>query len=662
MANQFPHLLSPFTIGKVRIKNRLCVGPMGDGYLGLNGPHGEYSDLGIEHIIQRAKGGFGLYICGCMFADNQVDPADPSYALLNNKEPFRKQAMRLNERADYYGMKVFQQISMGLGRNYLGLYSCSANEVFEHPEVLSPVLTKEQIRQKIDCVIEGASVIKDSGFAGVEVHALHWGYLLDQFAMSITNHREDEYGGSLENRLRCCKEIVEGIKQVCGDDFPVSIRLGLKSYISRLNKSDLTGEHEAGRTLEEAIRIAQLLESYGYDVLNVDTGMYDSFYYACPPSYMPHGHVIPLAADVKKNVHIPVICGSRMNDPYMDEEAVSDGKIDGVVLVRGALADPNFAKKLEMGTPDKIRPCIGCLVGCMNKLRNGELISCAVNPVGRKEGNYSFEKTMCPKKIAVVGGGVAGMEVARVTKLRGHDVTIYEKSDCLGGLLHAAGAHSFKKEIHQLMEWYIQEMKDLEIPVVFGAEMNAEKIKELHPDIVVLAMGSTALMPKSIQGIDHPKSVSGIDVLTKQLDVGQDVIVIGGGLVGCEMALEFAMEGKNVTVVEAAPAILGNSNMLPLMSKQMVPDMLEYYHVKCMPGHKIDAVNDEGAVISPTEGGDPITLPADKVVFAIGRRMAPSFADELYGEGIECYSVGDMNMIGNCYTSISSAYEIARSL
>ena len=269
---------------------------------------------------------------------------------------------------------------------------------------------------------------------------------------------------------------------------------------------------------------------------------------------------------------------------------------------------------------------------------------------------------MCPKKIAVVGGGVAGMEVARVTKLRGHDVTIYEKSDRLGGLLHAAGAHSFKKEIHKLMEWYIQEMKDLDIPVVFGSEMNAEKIKELRPDIVVMAMGSTALMPKNIQGIDHPKSVSGIDVLAKHLDVGRDVIVIGGGLVGCETALEFAMEGKNVTVVEAAPAILGNSNMLPLMSKQMVPDMLEYYHVKCMPGYQIDAVNDDGAVISPTAGGTSITLPADKVVFAIGRRMAPSFAGELYGEGIECYSVGDMNAIGNCYTSISSAYEIARSL
>lgn len=662
MPNQFPHLLSPFKIGKTTLKNRLCVGPMGDGYLGLNGPHGEYSDLGIEHIIQRAKGGFGLYIGGCMFADDKVDPSDPSYALLSNQEPFRKQALRLNERADYYGMKIIQQVSMGLGRNYQGLYSCSANEVFQYPEETSPVLTVEQIKQKINCVVEAAALVKNSGFAGVEIHALHWGYLLDQFAMSITNRREDEYGGSLENRLRCCKEIVEGVKQVCGADFPVSIRLGLKSYISKLNKSDFTGEHEAGRTLEEAIRIAQLLESYGYDVLNVDTGMYDSFYYACPPSYMPNGHVIDLAGKCKEKVHIPVICGSRMNNPYMDEQAVADGKIDGVVLVRAALADPNFAKKLEMGTPDKIRPCIGCLVGCMNKLRNGELVSCAVNPVGRKEGNYGIGKSMSPKRVAIVGGGVAGMEAARVAKLRGHDVTIYEKSGQLGGLLHAAGAHSFKTEVKQLMDWYIAEMKELDIPVVYEVEMDAGKLKKLHPDVVIMAMGSTSLMPRSVAGIDHPKCVSGVDALVEHTDVGNEVVVVGGGLVGCETALEFAMQGKRVTVVEAAPAILGASNMLPLMVKQMVPDMLEHFRVNCMPGYQIDAVNDAGAVVSPTGGGESVELKANKVVMAIGRRRAASFERELYGEGIEVYSVGDMNSIGNCYTSISAAYEVARSL
>lgn len=665
MGNQFEHLLSPMKIGKLNIKNRLCVAPMGDGYLGLAGPHGEYSDLGIEHIVERARGGFGLMYLGCTaFPDNKVDPHSDTYDVLNHRDAYMKQGLRMNELCSVYDMKVFQQVTMGVGRNHPGNYACSPVEQFGDPSVIVPGLTKDQIKQKMDCVIEMASLVKASGFAGVEIHALHWGYLLDQFAMAITNHREDEYGGSLENRLRLCKEIVQNVKQVCGADFPVSMRLGLKSYIKGLNQSDLLGENEAGRTLEEGIRIAQMLESYGYDVLSVDTGTYESFYYSCAPSYMPQGHVIDLAAKCKEAVNIPVLCGSRMFDPFMNEKAVAEGKIDGVVIGRQSIADPYYVKKLEMGTPEKIRPCIGCLVGCMNKLQSGAPVSCAVNPVSRKEGNYNIQRTLTPKKVAVVGGGVAGMEAARICKLRGHDVTIYEKSDRLGGLLHAAGAPSFKKETLQLMHWYINEVKELGIPVVYNADIDAEKIKELAPNAVIMAMGSGSLMPRSIEGIDHPKCVSFIDAHENKdaHKEDQNIIVVGGGLVGCETALDFAMDGKNVTLVEAVPTILGASKMLPLMVKQMIPDMLEYYKVNCMPGYKIEAINDQGAVVSPTEGGEAIQLEADRVIIAIGRKRADSFAKDLFGSGIEVYSVGDINEIGNVYTSVTAAYEVARSL
>lgn len=217
---------------------------------------------------------------------------------------------------------MFAQISLGLGRNYPDLPAPSEMPVYENPGKVSPALTKEQIKIKIDAVVRTARLAKESGFAGVEVHSIHWGYLLDQFAMSFFNHREDEYGGSLENRLRAAREIVEGIKKECGADYPVSMRLGLQTFIQGIEKASLDGENEVGRTLEEGIEIAKLLESYGYDLLNVDTGTYDSFYYACPPMYMPKGFLVDLAEKAKAAVKIPVIGGGRMNDPDIAEKAV----------------------------------------------------------------------------------------------------------------------------------------------------------------------------------------------------------------------------------------------------------------------------------------------------------------------------------------------------
>ena len=668
MANEFSKILTPLKIGGVEIKNRLVIAPMGDGYLGLSGPHAEYSDLGIEHIVTRARGGWGLNILGCtMFPDNKVDAHDPIYSILDHQGQFMKQGQRLNELCSVYDMKNFQQVTMGWGRTYENCYTPSGGSVspvFGDPSHSSPMLTREQIAMKIDAMVQMALLCKNSGFAGIEIHALHWGYLMDQFAMSLTNKREDEYGGSLENRLRVCKEAVEGIKQACGSAFPVTMRLGLKSYIKDVNTGELSGEHEAGRTLEESLRIAKLLEAYGYDCLNVDVGVYESFFASCPPSYMPHGHVIDMAAEVKKVVDIPVICGSRMNDPFMNEQAIADGKIDAAVLGRQSLADPFYAKKIEMGQPEKIRPCIGCLVGCLGNLQKGAPVSCAVNPVGRKEGNYNIERSLEPKTVAIIGGGVAGMEAARVCKLRGHEVTIYEKTDHLGGLLEAAGAPSFKQEMLQLLSWYKEEIKELEIPVVFNTELSADKLIEMKPDAVIQAMGSGSLMPGSIKGIDTEKVISFIDAHQNK-DAHKDdkkIIIVGGGLVGCETALDFAMDGKDVTIIEALPTIMGSGLSVPVPVKQMIPQLLEQYGVKIKTSYKIDEVNEKGAIVTPGAGGASELLEADKVIIAIGRRKAAPITQDLYGTGIMSYSIGDMNAVGNVYTCVTAAYEVARSI
>lgn len=662
MVNNFPNLLSPIKVGKLTIKNRFTVSPMGDNYHTLLGPFGEFSQEGIDHIIERGRGGYGLYMNGVnFFPDNKVDPFDPNASVLDHKDYFRKQALEMNERAAVYNMKVFQQITMGLGRNWIGQYSCSENPYFDDPSLTAPALTKDQIKQKIDCMVEAAALCKDSGFAGVEVHALHWGYLLDQFAMSITNHRTDEYGGSLENRLRVCKEILDGIKSACGKDFPVSMRLALKTYIKGFNKASFTGEDEAGRTLEEGLAIAKLLESWGYDMLNVDAGIYDSFYYACPPSYMPMGHVIDLAAECKKVVDIPVFCGSKMNDPVMCEEAIAAGKIDGVVMGRQSLADPFFPKKVEMGVPEKIRPCIGCIVGCMNRSRNGEHVTCAVNPLARRERDWELRKTMYPKKVAVIGGGIAGMQAAMTAKTRGHDVKIYEKGDRLGGALWAASAHGFKNDLRRYLLWAIQEVESMDIPVEFNANMTPDAIKALQPDVVILTTGADPLIPP-IPGVDKPICISAEDLLLHHTDPGESVVVVGGGLIGCETAVDLAMQGKKVTLVEAAPAVLAVSKLVPIQYQQMVPDMLDHYGVDVKAGNKLVEITDEGAIIAPTTGGDNVLIKADKVIMSVGRKAGPSMERDLYGSGIAVYTAGDMNQIGLVYTSVRDAFEVARGI
>ena len=659
----FPNMLSPFKIGKTTFKNRMCVSPMGSGgTLETVGYRGEYSDKGIEYIVERARGGFGLiYMGGDFMPDYIVDPHDPIDATLKAPQYFRKQGLKLNERLDFYGSKCIQQLCVGMGRDDGGP-GASETPLWADPSTKNRALTVDEIHKKTDIIIEAAKLCKDSGFAGVEVHALHWGYLLDEFATPFFNHRTDEYGGCLENRLRFAREILDGIKAECGSDFIVTTRLGLQSFMKGFNQSTLTGEGEVGRTLEDSIEIAVELEKYGFDALSVDVGTYESFYYCCPPQYMPLGHVIPFAAEVKKHVDIPILCGSRMNDPYKSEQAIAEGKIDAVVLGRASLADPHYAKKIEMGAPEKIRPCIGCIVGCMGKVMNGEAITCAVNPAARNELNYGIQKTLEPKKVAVIGGGVSGMEAARTAKLRGFDVTIYERSGELGGNLLPAGAHSFKKELHQLVEWYKREINEMNIPVVYHSSMDAESIKALRPDVALVSTGSDPIMPP-IPGIDHIKCLSGVEALKGHRDLGKTLVVVGGGLVGCEFAIDKAMEGYDVTIVEAADDVLANSSQIAIMVELMVHDLIEHHGVKKMCGHKIVEINDDGAVIEPVAGGEKITLPADQVVMCIGMRPRKNeLAEQLRGTGIEVFTLGDAVKPGMVYSSVHSAYEVVRKL
>ena len=596
----YPYLSKPFHIGKLTIKNRFCMAPIGGSQHHL--PGGGLKDETIQYLVERARGGFGLIFTGALAADHLVDPysaVGPS--ILQNPDAFKMTATELNERASAYGTKIFAQITMGLGRNYPDLPAPSSVHVFRHPGVNSPELTRDQIKSKIESVVKSAKIAKDSGFAGVEVHSIHWGYLLDQFALSMMNYRTDEYGGSLENRLRAAREILEGIKQECGSDFPVSMRLGLKTFVKGFEQATLTGEEEIGRTIEEGVEIAKLLESYGYDCLNVDTGIYDSFYYACPPMYMPKGYLVELAAKAKAAVNIPILAGGRMNDPEIAEAAIRDGKIDAVVMGRAALADPEYPNKVLTGHTEKIRPCIACNQGCIHRYLTVGNVCCAVNPeMGRGIG-YSPSPALVKKNIVSVGGGVAGMEAARTCALRGHKVTLFEKSGRLGGNLIPAGTHGFKEEVQRLNQWYQRELKKYPIDVHMNEEAGPEKVKEMGADAVILAVGSSAAVPP-IRGVESKCCMSCTEALDNVKPVGDKVVIVGGGLVGCEMDLEYLQEGKKVTIAEALDHILSAGASVPLQNVQMLKEAFEYYQAEILEGHRIIEVKEHGAVVADASG------------------------------------------------------------
>jgi 2-enoate reductase len=379
--------------------------------------------------------------------------------------------------------------------------------------------------------------------------------------------------------------------------------------------------------------------------------------------YLPEGFVLELSKKVKKEVNIPILTGGcRLSDPCLCENAIISGQADAVVIGRQSLADPFLPKKVETGHPEKIRPCIGCNQGCLLAITEGSDSSCAVNPAAIREGYYSFTKTSNPKKVMVIGSGISGMEFARTAALRGHEVSLYEKTGRLGGLLNTVGIHSFKKEIKKLNEWYQQELAGLDVCVHLNTELSTDAIKFAKPDVVVFSVGSTPILP-SLPGIDDSKVTTSVGAITGEKKIGQKVAVIGGGLVGCELAFDYAREGKTVTLVEALDSILSAGEPIPLMNSMMLKDLLAHYKVNIVTGYKLDAVNAKGVVVAPTKGqGDKKEIEADSVVIAIGFKALPSIAGELYESGIEVYEVGDGRKVGNIKTAIGDAYEVARSI
>ncbi|MDT8718010.1 FAD-dependent oxidoreductase [Clostridium sp. 19966] len=665
MSQKYKKLFEPVKIGSLEISNRFAMAPMGP--LGLSDAEGGFNQRGVEYYTARAKGGTGLIITGVTFVDNEVEehgmPSVPCST--HNPLHFVRTAKEMTERIHAYDSKVFLQLSAGFGRvtipTNLGEFPPVAPSPIQHRwlDKTCRELTIEEIKSIVKKFGDGAFNAKRAGFDGVQIHAVHEGYLLDQFAISFFNHRTDEYGGDLENRLRFAREIVEEIKKRCGEDFPVTLRYSPKSFIKDWREGALPGEEfeEKGRDLEEGVAAAKLLVQYGYDALDVDVGSYDSWWWSHPPMYQAKGLYIPYAKIVKEAVNVPVICAGRMDNPDLALKAVEDGACDMVSLGRPLLADPDYVNKLRASKIASIRPCLSCQEGCMGRIQEYSALNCAVNPAACREKEAALSPAFKSKKVLIVGGGVAGCEAARVLALRGHKPVIYEKSARLGGNLLPGGAPDFKEDDLALVAWYEYTLKELQVEINLSSEINEQIIKDSKADSVIIATGSK---PKIFNLGDKNKVFTAEEVLLNKVDAGDKVVVVGGGLVGCELALDLAHKGKKVTIVELQNKLLALNGPLCHANSEMLERLIPFNGIEVLTSSKVISTTEKGVLVDVN--GTSRELEATSVILAVGYSSEKALYKNIKYEVEDLHLIGDARKVSNIMYAIWDAYEVAANI
>lgn len=459
-----------------------------------------------------------------------------------------------------YDAKIFLQLTGGFGRVIIphlmknGIAPSDQENRWD-PSIMHRGMTGEEIKELIASFIASAVIAKESKFDGVEIHAVHEGYLLDQFAIALYNKRSDEYGGDLNGRLKIKTDIVKGIKEACGADFPVSLRYSLKSFVKDIRKGALPGEdfEEKGKDIEEGIAAAKILVEAGYDLLNVDAGTYDSWYWNHPPMYFEKGMYREFGKLLKENVSVPIILAGRMDNPEMACEALGTA-CDLIGYGRPLLADAYLPEKIRNENLEDIRPCLSCHQGCLDRLAHGLPISCAVNPACGREKELEILPAQHKKKVLIIGGGLAGMETARVCAMRGHQVTLMEKGSQLGGNIITGSVPDFKVDDRALLKWYSTQLNKLPVDVQLNVTVTQEMIDASSANVVVFATGS---QPVTLDLDTKNNIYTADDVLLHPELAGNNIVFIGGGLVGCETALWLVQQGKTVAIVEAKSQLIG---------------------------------------------------------------------------------------------------------
>ena len=686
MDKKYDALFTPWKIGNVEIKNRIVMCPMGGtslfGWFELTGSG--FDKEAAKLFLERAQNNVGLIIPG-------IAPLRNTFWgrwLWQNPKMFDELKVFMEE-IHKTGAKLFIQLTAGMGRSWAitelvgplhkkkftralikpildtshELASPSAQPARWAPDIICPEMTKEQIHEIIEAFAKTAKLCKDAGVDGVEVHAVHEGYLLDQFAIEFFNKRTDEYGGSFENRYRFAAEVVKAIKESCGQDFPVSLRYSVESKLKGFQKGIVPGEvaEEKGRNMEESEKAAKYLQDAGYDMLNADNGTYDSWYWAHPPMYMPQNCNLEDVAHIKKFVDIPVVCAGRM-EPEDAAKAIAEGRIDGMGVARQFLADPEWITKLIEDRLEDIRPCICCHAGCFNfSSSKGHyntqdlkdtmgLARCALNAETMQSKKHYIQPAKKQKKIAVIGGGIGGMEAALVCAKRGHKVSLYEKTGELGGVFIAAAAPSFKEKDRDLIAWYKRELTKYPIEVNLNAEIT--DIAALGADEVIVATGST---PNRIPIPGFDKGIQAVDFLLGKAEVGENVTIIGGGLTGCEIAYELYLQGKKPTIVEMQDDLITT----PGVCLANTSYLRDFFEANKVPVHLETGVKEikDGVVIAAGKDGNTFEIPSDSVILSVGYKSAP-----LAPKGRHIHVIGDAAKVGNLRSVIWGAWDTCMKL
>ncbi len=683
MDKKLEPLFTPWKIGNVEIKNRIVVCPMGGTSLfGWMEPH-HFDKDAANFFMQIAKNNAGLIIPGIAPLKNLMG----GQWLYKAKGAFKKLKAYMDE-IHKTGAKLFVQLTAGFGRSFsipnnmvpmlknkfLGKivkpvfdigYLCASPSPL--PSRWAEGVMCRQITQKeIQKIVEGfaltSKMCKQAGVDGVEIHAVHEGYLIDQFTTSYTNHRTDEYGGSFENRFRFPVQIVQAIKKACGNDFPVSLRYSVVSKTKGFCSGALPNEKfdEVGRDMDESEKAAKYLQDAGYDMLDCDNGTYDAWYWAHPPEYMPNNCNLPDVAHIRKFVDIPVVCAGKMQ-PEESAKAIKAGKIDAMGVARQFLVDPEWVTKLMQSREEDIQPCIRCHNACLcmshyKGIANGcsmadsiHMSRCALNPMTMDGGKNDLVMTKKPKKIAVVGGGFGGMETARVLAMRGHKVTIYEKSDILGGVFVPASAPPFKEDGKRLIEWERRQIQKLNIKVKLNSEI--KDINKLDADEIVIATGAKANR-LYVEGAE--RAIEAVEYLNGK-PVGENVVIIGGGQSGCEIAMDLFLKGKKPSIVEAQQDLVVN-NHISLANSSYLRDFMKTNHIPVYLESKCQKIGEKDVTILCKDGSQKV-LPADSVITAIGYKPNPIVA-----KGKHVHVVGDASKVGNLRTVIWQAWEVAQSI
>lgn len=630
-------------IGKVDIKNRFIVSPMVMNYCTGDGMATEKY---MAYHEEKAKGGWGLIIT----ENYAVAPNGKGYPYIPGlwKDEQIPGHAEMVKRVHKHGAKIFAQIYHA-GRQtqerIIGSQPVAPSKIpCPVKKEIPRELTVAGIRDIVGQFGDAALRAKKAGFDGVQIHGGH-GYIVSQFLSSYSNKRTDEYGGCFSSRVRFAVELVRDIRDKCGPDFGLDFKISGEEAVPE------------GMTIEDTKAVAVLLEEAGVDSINASIGVYASWYTQVQPAVMGHGWISDYAAELKKVVNIPVTTVGRVNDPVFAETIIAGGKADAVYMGRASLADPHLPNKAKAGELQSIIRCTACLQGCTTRIDLDLPAQCVVNPLTGRESEYDLSPAAKKKDVWVVGGGPAGAEAAIVAAGKGHNVTLFEEKDRLGGMFYTASIPPYKGEISTFLAWQNHALKERGVKICLNTLVDADAIRRGKPDTVIVATGSTPARPP-IPGIDNDFVRDAVDLLNGEFNAVGNVAVIGGGLVGAETANYLATHGNSVAIFEMLEDVAMEE---PANMKHFLKKSFKENDVKIHVNTRVSSINDDGAITyEHPEDGRRTSKKYDMVLLAAGMKARNDLSDRLAGADVRV--VGDAQKAGNALTAIQDAYETALAL